>query len=191
MSSRVHSLVSDVVDARQRFIAAIGDVSPQQATFRPASDVWSLTDLVEHMTLAERSGTYGIWKALDGVRRGTPVWSGEPIHRGRTIDDVVDQTWREREEVPAIAAPGWGGPITYWLAALRAGQGVLDALAEELLAAEASGIDLETVIYPHPISGPLDAWQRLAFLRFHLDRHTEQVRGLRSHPLFPAPARAD
>lgn len=186
MPSRVQALISDVVDARERFITVVGPVSPEQATFRPAADVWSTTDNVEHLTLAERSGTSGIWKALDGVRRGAPVWSGEAVHRGRPIAEVIARTWREREEVPPIAAPSWGGPLGYWVAALRSGQPLLEALGRELEAADAVGIALDEVIYPHPISGPLDVWQRLEFLRFHLDRHAEQVRRLQGHPQFPA-----
>lgn len=185
MPSRVRSLIEDVTAARERFIGALGHPTPDHAAFRPASDAWSITDNVEHMVLAERSGTHGIWKALDGVRRGAPVWTGEAVHRGCAIEDVIARTWREREDVPAIATPCWGGPIGYWIAALRAGQPVLDALGAELERAAAAGVELDAVIYPHPISGPLDVWQRLEFLRFHLDRHAGQVQRIRSHPDFP------
>jgi hypothetical protein len=37
------------------------------------------------------------------------------------------------------------------------------------------GLDLEVVVAPHPISGPLDARQRLEFLRFHMDLHLRQI----------------
>lgn len=122
------------------------------------------------MTLAEQVGINGIWKALDGYRRGQPVWSGEPIHRGKSIEEVIAATWKEREEVPAVAAPRCGGPLGYWTAALRSCRPVLAQFQNAL-----EGIDLEQIIYPHPISGPLDARQRLEFLRFHLDRHRGQV----------------
>ncbi|WP_185731553.1 hypothetical protein [Larkinella rosea] len=38
----------------------------------------------------------------------------------------------------------------------------------------------EAIIHPHPISGPLDIHQRFAFLRFHIDRHRNQVTDLRT-----------
>jgi hypothetical protein len=141
---------------------------------------------VEHLALAERGGICSIWKALDGVRRGARVFDGAHVHRGLPIDAVIARTWQEREEVPAVAAPGWGGPLPYWVESLRTCQPLLEALGRELAAAEASGIALDTVIHPHPISGPLDAWQRLGFLRFHLDRHAEQVRRVQQHPGFAA-----
>jgi hypothetical protein len=75
--------------------------------------------------------------------------------------------------------------LAYWISALRAGHTVLEALGDELEQLEAQGVPLEQIIYPHPISGPLDMRQRLEFLRFHLDRHAEQVKTLRAHPAFP------
>lgn len=176
----IESLVRDVVAARERYLKALGAPTPVQAAFRPAPESWSLVDLTEHMTLAEQVGLNGIWRALDGVRTGRPVWQGEPVHRGRPIEAVIAATWREREVVPPVAAPKWGGPLGYWVAALRGCQPVLEALARELGSAA-----LEEIVYPHPISGPLDARQRLEFLRFHLDRHAAQVARVRADPAFP------
>ena len=176
----VESLVQDVVAARARYLAALGEPSPEQAVFKPTVDAWSLTELTEHMTLAEQVGINGIWRALEGYRTGRPVWRGEPVHRGRPIEDVIAATWRDREVVPAIAAPKWGGPLPYWAAALRACAPVLEALGHEH-----GGVDLDAVVYPHPISGPLDAGQRLEFLRFHLDRHAAQVARVRGEAAFP------
>ncbi len=183
----IPQLVQDVAAARQRFVDAVGTPTPAQAEFRPSPDAWSVTENVEHMVLAEQGGINSIWKALDGVRNGRPAWAGELAHRGRSIEAVVAQTWAEREQVPAVAAPRWGGPVAYWTAALRACQPLLEALAAELVAAERAGLGLERIVYPHPISGPLDARQRLEFLRFHLDRHRGQVDGLKAHPDYPKP----
>ena len=49
-------------------------------------------------------------------------------------------------------------------------QGVLDAFGAELKPDE-----LRLQAFPHPISGALDFHQRLEFLRFHLQRHHQQV----------------
>lgn len=187
MSSKtIRTLLADVVSARERFIATVGAPSHAQATFKPSPDVWSIIDNVEHMTLAERSGTNGMWKALDGIRRGAPVWQGVPSNAGHSIESIVETTWKSREIVPPIAAPSWGGPVAYWITALRAGHGVLEALGRELELMEQQGVQLEQIIYPHPISGPLDMRQRFEFLRFHLDRHSEQVKAIQAHPSYPA-----
>jgi hypothetical protein len=176
----VQQLIGEVGAARGRFLAAAGDPSPVQAAFKPAPDSWSMTEITEHITLAEQAGINGMWKALEGLRSGRPVWSGELVHRGRSIQEVVAATWQEKEQVPSVAAPRWGGPFAYWAAALRACQPLLAELGEALEA-----VDLARVVYPHPISGPLDARQRLEFLRFHLDRHTAQIQRVRRNPAFP------
>jgi hypothetical protein len=175
--SSVQELIRDVANARQRFLTAVGEPTSHEAMFKPAPETWSIVDVVEHITLAEHVGINGIWKALEGVRSGRPVWDGNPVHRGKPIEAVITSTWREREDVPAIAAPRWGGPLSYWIAALQGCQPVLVALGRAL-----EGVDLSTVIYPHPISGPLDARQRLEFLRFHLERHSAQITRIREAP---------
>jgi len=94
---------------------------------------------------------------------------------------VVARTWQPREIAPEPARPTWGGPLAYWAERLRACRAMVQALAPVL-----EGLDLERVIHPHPISGPLDARQRLQFLRFHMDRHRDQVARVRAAAGFPA-----
>ena len=178
--SSVEALIRDVASARSGYLTTLGDPTSEQATFKPAADEWCLTEITEHITLAEHVGINGIWKALDAYRRGTPLWSGEAPHAGKPIEAVVTATWKEREQVPPIAAPRWGGPIQYWAAALRSSQSLLEELGVAL-----ANVDLSVIVYPHPISGALDARQRLGFLRFHLDRHRAQIERVRLHPRFP------
>jgi hypothetical protein len=93
---------------------------------------------------------------------------------------VVQRTWREREASPASALPRIGGPLEYWAAALR---GCSSLLAE--LKVPLRTVALEEAIYPHAISGPLDARQRLEFLAFHLQRHHRQGAAILGHADFP------
>lgn len=177
-------LVSDVAGARRRFLDELAGASPVQAAFRPGPSSWSMVDITEHMVRAEDAGVHGIWRALESHRRGETLWSGEAEHRGLTIEEVTARTWREKEEVPDVAAPRDGGSLSFWAATLRSRHGVLEALAEQLAEDLGDG-RLEELIYPHPISGPLDVRQRLEFLRFHLDRHRRQVAELKAHADFP------
>ena len=181
MQAEVQKLVNEVAQARANFIAAVTGLSPSQAAFKLADEVWSITEITEHITRAEHSGVSGMWKALDGFRHATPVWSGNLVWDGQSIETVVEKTWQLKEQVPAIAAPIWGGSLGYWIASLRGLQSVLEELGEQL-----GTVRMEEVVYPHPISGPLNVRQRLEFLRFHLDRHRGQVETLKQHSNFPA-----
>ncbi len=174
------NLVEVVEQSRNEFLASVAHLTFAQATFQSDPDSWSILAITEHIVRAEQSGVMGMWKALDGIRKGEPVWSGEPVHRGLSIEEVIARTWQPKEKVPDIAVPIWGGSLRYWIAMLKAQRFLLQELVDAL-----DGYDLETILFPHPISGPLDVRQQLEFLRFHLDRHRAQVEQVQSHPNFP------
>ena len=170
------ALVREVARARERYLTTLGTPTFERATHKPGPDSWCLVEITEHITIAEQVGINGMWKALDAFQRGAPLQSGPLIHAGKPISQVIQETWKEREQVPPVAAPRWGGPIEFWIAALHSNQALLEALATDLRA-----VDLTDIVYPHPISGALDARQRLEFLAFHLDRHRAQVERAVAH----------
>jgi hypothetical protein len=176
----IHQLIEQVAQARSQFIASASGLTAEQANFKPAPDVWSIAEITEHMVWAEHSGISGMWRAIDGIENNRPVWTGEFVHKGLSIEQIIEKTWKEKEQVPEIAKPRWGGPVAYWIAALTACQGVLEDLGKAL-----EGLDVEHVIYPHIISGPLNVPQRIEFLRFHLQRHQKQIENIKAHPDFP------
>ena len=174
------ALIAEVEVARQRVVAAVHGLTPDQEVFRPAPEEWSAAQVVEHLVLAEQAGINRIWQAATGARRGWPVWSGDPVHRGLSIEEVIARTWPAKADAPPWVVPKTGGPLAYWVACLQACQPVLGALGEAL-----RGLDLAEVIFPHPISGPLDGRQRLEFLRWHLDHHRRQIEAIKSASDFP------
>lgn len=175
----VEALVGAVERARGAVIAAVRDLRPDQATFKPSPDEWSIVENVEHLYLAEMSGLTKIWAAARQVRAGGAWVDARPNH-GRSIEDVVATSWKPKEVAPGIATPHIGGPLEAWISSLGSLRLVLADLAKEL-----EGLDLEAIVFPHYLSGPLDGRQRLEFLRFHMERHIEQIRRIQSHPGYP------
>ena len=178
--SNLHLLIHQVKQARQEFIAEATGLSSAQASFKSSEAIWSVVDNAEHMVWAEMGGINGIWKTLEAIKNNKPIWAGEAIHHGLSIEVIVEKTWQPKEIVPEIAKPRWGGPVEYWLASLQNCQILLEALGEALM-----GYDPEKIIYPHIISGPLNVVQRMEFLRFHLNRHQKQIERIKTHPDFP------
>jgi hypothetical protein len=172
--SELRSLVAEVERARRDYLARVQDVSPELGTRQPAAGTWSLSEITEHLVVAERNGVNSIWAAADRARAGKP-WDGAVPHSGMTIEAIVAKTWREKEDVPKGAEPAMGGPLAYWATTFSSLTTLLSGLEGAL-----EGLDIATVVHPHPISGPLDARQRLQFLRFHIDRHREQVERVRA-----------
>ena len=176
-TSRLDELIGEVHRARLSYIEACSELTPAQAAFKPDPESWSIVEVTEHLVWAEMGGINGIWQAAEGIRENRPVWIGEAVHHGLIIEEIIEKTWKEKELVPESARPRWRGSLNYWIASFSGCQLLLEALGYEL-----TGMDLEKVIYPHPISGPLNVIQRMQFLRFHIQRHQKQMEKLISHP---------
>ncbi|MFN8357263.1 MAG: DinB family protein [Spirosomataceae bacterium] len=173
-------LINDVCASRQRYLQQIAQLSQVQAEWKPSADVWNVIEITEHLFWAEQGGILSMWKAVLAHQQGKTVWEGEDVHQGLAIEVVVERTWQPKEIVPAVAAPRLGGPIGYWASMLQSLDTPLQALGHQL-----SDESLAIMTPPHPISGPLNLQQRLEFLRFHIDRHYQQVEQLLQQlPLF-------
>lgn len=179
--NEIESLLERVSIARSNFIRATNELTNEQAAFKSSTDAWSITDITEHMYWAEFGGINSMYKAVDGIKNNKPVFTGEKVHKGLHIEAIIEKTWREKEDVPETAKPRWGGILSFWVEALKSCQPQL-----ELLCKSFEGLDPEEIIYPHIISGPLNVIQRLEFLRFHLQRHQQQVENIKKDPAFPS-----
>ncbi len=176
----LEKLILRVNEAGKQFIESTSGLNAEQALFKPSTDAWNIIEITEHMVWAETGGINGMWKAMEGIRNNKPIWSGDAIHQGLSIEQIIEKTWQPKEKVPEVAKPRWGGPLDFWILALRNCQLLLEALNNSI-----NGLNPEQIIYPHIMSGPLNVVQRFEFLRFHLERHQKQIESVKSHPDFP------
>lgn len=175
-------LLDELRVARNRVVQRIGELTEAQAAYRPDDSRWSVAQVVEHLVWSEHSGLHRMVRAMQGHRVGKPVWAGEnPPNRGETIEAIVAATWREKETAPPEDEPAWGGPLAYWSVVFEAAQDVSERIAADIRTDE-----LDEVVVPHYLSGPLTLRQRLAFLRFHIERHEGQIEALTADAAFPA-----
>ena len=173
----LNTLLKRIEAARISFLNAVDGIPTEKAIEKPSPKEWSISEITEHMVWAEKVGVLGMWKALIAHQSGQVLWKGAHSNGGLSIEEVVAQTWETKEQVPEIAKPIWGGPLSYWMSELKACAYPLNHLIEGLAPLEHQVTD---IIYPHPISGPLDVSQRLQFLAFHLNRHQQQVERVRA-----------
>lgn len=168
--NKIKPLILEVKNARQSYLDSISSVSEELAHRKPSSEVWSIVEITEHLYWAEHGGILGMWKTLYAIRSGEMQKTTESKHQNLTIDEIIKTTWKEKEQVPPIAAPRMGGTITFWKYALESLQEILNQFGEDIKPDE-----LRLLAHPHPISGPLDFHQRLEFLAFHIKRHQAQA----------------
>lgn len=167
-------LFGEVEATRENFIQSCMGLTPEQAQFKPSADSWSITEVAEHIVRAEWGGVNGIWGAIEGYRSGKPVWSGDNVNEGLSIETIVERTWLAHQPAPEPARPQWGGALDFWLTSLRSCKSTLTEALKQL-----DGLDPASIIYPHPLSGPLNVYQRLEFLRYHMQRHQRQIENIR------------
>jgi len=179
MGTEANRLVDSVEQAREALLDAVATLGSTQAAFKPSPVEWSIEEILEHLYLAELGGITKIWAALQDARAGRR-WSGPLPNQGKPIEEIIASTWKTKETAPPVATPHFGGPLVAWVAAIRSLRVPLRELAGELKDAE-----LGQVVFPHFLSGPLDARQRLEFLRFHIERHLGQIRSIQQCAGFP------
>lgn len=169
----IANLIQEVLRARNEYLLQIDNLSESQALWKPEPEVWNIVEITEHLYWAEQGGVFGMWKTLDAIRSGKIERTYDSDHKDMSIEQIIEITWKPKEEVPAIAAPRFGGTLSFWKASLQSLQVVLDAFGNELLEDE-----LKVQAQAHPISGALNFHQRFEFLRFHIERHSKQVHEL-------------
>ena len=168
--STVKQLIREVSAARQEFLNEISNVTELQAHWKPTPEVWNITEITEHLFWAEHGAIAGMWKTIHAIRDGKTERTYDFVHKDLPVEEIIRITWREKEIVPAVAAPRLGGPLSFWKASFDSLQPVLEAFGADL-----QEMELRLQAHPHPISGPMDFHQRLEFLRFHINRHRNQV----------------
>ncbi len=168
--STVKKLIREVSVSRQDFLNEIRNITELQAQWKPSPEVWNIAEITEHLFWAEHGAIAGMWKTIHAIRDGKTERIFEFIYKDLPVEEIVARTWKEKEIVPAMAAPRLGGPLSFWIASLDSLQPVLEAFGCDL-----QEMELRLQAHPHPISGPMDFHQRLEFLRFHINRHRNQV----------------
>src|SRR5262249_13777593 len=103
-------LIKQIADARKKFIDAVSKFSESDSKWKATNDSWCATEITEHLFWAEQGGILGMWKSLQANRVGKKIWEGEETHKGLSIEEIIDKTWKEKEIVPTVAAPRFGGP---------------------------------------------------------------------------------
>ncbi|MES2797491.1 MAG: DinB family protein [Bacteroidota bacterium] len=170
--TQVQKLIQLISESRNQYLKTVALFSEKEAQAKPNPEVWNVVENTEHLFWAEQGGLLGMWKILDALRNGDASSQNyEALLDSLSVEEIIAKTWKEKEIVPPVAAPRLGGTIAFWAASLHSLQSVLEKLGNEL-----SDNDLQLLTHPHPISGILNFHQRLEFLRFHIDRHHEQIK---------------
>jgi len=170
------------LERRKRdFLARLCTLDDAQLGFRPAPGSWSLVDVADHLSKIEA-------QVAAGIVKGLPPGKDRRTLKHAVMLPIVLFTLA----LPVrVKVPGNAGGVTpepgRSLAGVRADwEAHRAALAAALGALDDAGV--ERMVLRHPIAGPANARQTLAFLNAHFDHHRFQVDRIRQHPGFPKAA---
>lgn len=78
---------------------------------KPVPEVWNAIEFTEHLYWAEQGGLAGMWKTLYSIRSGQMEKRHDSAHLNLSVEEIIARTWKEKEQVPPVAAPRQGGTL--------------------------------------------------------------------------------
>jgi hypothetical protein len=158
-------------ESRHSLEQAVDDIASAKRALRPAPERWSLSEVLEHLSLAEASFTGWIASGIDKARAGGIGQEGaerSPLPeavRARLADRVNRRVAPER-----VQPKGEMSADDAWKAVVEVERRLKDVLVA------ADGLALNEVIVEHPALGPFNVYQWVELMAAHRRRHVEQVR---------------
>ena len=194
----IYQSISDIYAAneavRRRITSRVETLSEAQQTFRPSAGVWSVTEIVEHLSIIEQSmvrligmllnkaeaasATHASAHASDDAPAAAINATARPF-KPFSLDELVETIRDKKLTAPEQVRPGGQVALADSLASLQQTRATVESFRPRLESA-----DLDAATYPHPFFGDLNASQWLAFIGHHEARHLRQIERLLDEPEF-------
>jgi len=168
----VAELYEDLDATRARLAGAVEHLAGEQLVFRPSPEAWTIAEIVEHLSIVERRVARVLGVMLTKLEPEGPRAAGskfEPV----SVLEFVERSRTEKYKAPEEIRPK-GIPLSDSLAHLRDSRASLNSLRERV-----ENVDGTRASFPHPVWGPLDLYQWLAFVSAHEQRHLSQIETLK------------
>lgn len=164
---------------RKQFLDLADGLSEAQWNFKPGGEAWSLAELAEHLAVTERTVFLGLQASL-ARPPATPEEKAVTAGRDERVLRAVPDRSRK------VRAPESVRPAGRFPSAAAAVAGFKTRRDETIRFIETTPSSLRDHLMPHPVLGPLDAYQWVLFLAAHCDRHIQQMKEVTADPNFPA-----
>jgi hypothetical protein len=165
--------------SRKLLVDSVAGLSKAQMSFKPASEVWSVGEVVEHLALLEES----VYKMVTVDAMKTPPASPEQREAVRKNDEAILKVIADRSQKgkapESISPPGRFKTPQEALTAFKTARDRSCALIRE------TQEPLREHILPTSPMGPMDAYQWFLMLGAHTERHVAQILEVEANPNFP------
>lgn len=179
----VAEIYEAIDEARARLLSSVEALTAGQHSFRPDPARWSIADIIEHLSLVEGQIARLLHVVLAkaeaaGVTRPEGSES-QPFAAPVSIDEHLEPLRDRKLQSPDKARPSGTLTLSDSLIRLKESRAALHNLRPRL-----ERIDGAALRYPHPVAGPINAYQWLLFVGSHEDRHRRQIEALKQSPGF-------
>ena len=164
-----------LTETRNGVVEAVKGLSETQWKFKPATDRWSIAEIVEHLAVTEDLVSKKVLVDLPAA----PAPAAD--RNAKQVDATVLAKLTDRS-VKAQAPPQIV-PTGRWSPA-DALQHLLDSRAQTIAAFQSLPDPRQHVI-DHPAFGPLDGYEWVLAVAAHTARHTGQILEVKADPDFP------
>ena len=171
-SEEKQELLQRIGNARESLMAAVSDLSEQQANFKPSPEAWSVAGIAEHLAIIEDFVVMRVEKMISEPDDGNFKESDVVL-----FDKVVDRTTK-------IQAPERVHPTGKSLGSSMERLAATRARISELIRSAPDGHFRHHSMH-HPVFGPMDGHQWLVATAGHCLRHTRQIIETKAAPNFP------
>ncbi len=160
------------------FLKSIAGLSEQQWRFKPAPDRWSVSEVSEHITVAE-SSIFGLVQSKFMTSPADPAKRAEAAGK----DEIILLKVPDRSH--KVQAPEFLKPTNRWASEAELVKAFEDSRQVTMDYIRSTNDDLRDHFGPHPVLGMLDAYHWFLLISAHSDRHTKQIEEVKADPNFP------
>jgi uncharacterized damage-inducible protein DinB len=168
MHPRTTELLRHLDTQHEHLRRAVESVPRDQRETKPNPERWSVAEVIEHLSIVESRIERVFSAKLAEARAAGRVTAERTID----MDRVLDRTRRITAAEAALPS-GKLDADEAWAALERARTTLADSVRS------ADGLALSEIVQPHPVLGPINLYQWIAFVGGHEARHAAQVMELR------------
>jgi uncharacterized damage-inducible protein DinB len=173
MQTQLSEVVTRLDLARAALRAAVDAVPAHLRGQRPGPDRWSVSEVLEHLSLVEKRFTAIIAMRIGEARQaglGPEQHAREPLPPN--LQQLMGDRANRRTAPEAVQPKGNLDDAAAWAEVERARADLLATVTA------ADGLALSHVVHNHPVFGPLNVYQLIEFVAAHEARHCKQIAGV-------------
>ena len=165
-------------ESQAETLAALEKLSDEQLKFKPAPERWSVSEVAEHILLAEGSLFGAVQRAI--ATAPNPDWEAKTKGKTEFLEDVLAGR-KGKAQAPESIVPS--GKLTRQELISK----FKEARAKTMKFTEETQVPLKahTMDHPFPVFGTLNAYQWLIYIPLHNIRHNKQIAEVMADPNFP------